>query len=198
MYKVFVNRLSIVLTSDKNYLDNSKTFLLSSITIKEIVKKLKLNDEIFLYYPIQKKLLKEFKKKLSTIVAAGGIVKNKENQILFIFRKGKWDLPKGKIEKNEKIDEGALREVIEETGIKKVKIDGFFDTTYHIIKTQKQYFLKETHWYKMKSNYTGKLKPQKSEGIRSVRWKKIKEVKEIKKKTFRNIAIILTGYLKQF
>ena len=44
----------------------------------------------------------------------------------------------------------------------------------------------------------GKLKPQKSEGIRSVRWKKIKEVKEIKKKTFRNIAIILTGYLKQF
>ena len=170
MYKVFVNRLSIVLTSDKNYLDNSNTFLLSSITIKEIVKKLKLNDEIFLFYPIQKKLLKEFKKKLSTIVAAGGIVKNKENEILFIFRKGKWDLPKGKIEKNEKIDEGALREVIEETGIKKVKIDGFFDTTYHIIKTQKQYFLKETHWYKMKSNYTGKLKPQKSEGIRSVRW----------------------------
>ena len=198
MYKVFVNRLSIVLTSDKNYLDNSKTFLLSSITIKEIVKKLKLNGEIFLYYTIQKKLLKEFKKKLSTIVAAGGIVKNKENQILFIFRKGKWDLPKGKIEKNEKIDEGALREVIEETGIKKVKIDSFFDTTYHIIKTQKQYFLKETHWYKMKSNYTGKLKPQKSEGIRSVRWKKIKEAKEIKKKTFRNIAIILTGYLKQF
>ena len=196
MYKVFVNRLSIVLTSDKNYLDNSNTFLLSSITIKEIVKKLKHNDEIFLYYPIQKKLLKEFKKKLSTIVAAGGIVKNKENQILFIFRKGKWDLPKGKIEKNEKIDEGALREVIEETGIKKVKIDGFFDTTYHIIKTQKQYFLKETHWYKMKSNYTGKLKPQKSEGIRSVRWKKIKEAKEIKKKTFRNIAIILTSYLK--
>ena len=71
------------------------------------------------------------------------IRKNKENQILFIFRKGKWDLPKGKIEKNEKIDEGALREVIEETGIKKVKIDGFFDTTYHIIKTQKQYFLKK-------------------------------------------------------
>ena len=57
------------------------------------------NDEIFLYHPNKKKLLKEFKKKLKTIVAAGGIVKNDENQILFIFRKGKWDLPKGKIEK---------------------------------------------------------------------------------------------------
>ena len=198
MYKVFVNRLSIVLTSDKNYLEDSRTFLLSSITIKEIIKKLKLNDEIFLYHPNKKKLLKEFKKKLKTIVAAGGIVKNNENQILFIFRKGKWDLPKGKIEKNEKVDDGALREVVEETGIKKIKIDRFFDTTYHIIKTQKQYFLKETHWYKMKSNYKGKLRPQKSEGIRSVRWKKIKEAKEIKKKTFRNISIILTNYLKEF
>ena len=198
MYKVFVNRLSIVLTSEKNYLDNSRTFLLTSITIKEIVKKLKLNDEIFLYHPNKKKLLKEFKKKLKTIVAAGGIVKNDENQILFIFRKGKWDLPKGKIEKNEKIDDGALREVVEETGVKKIKIDRFFDTTYHIIKTKKQFFLKETHWYKMKSNYKGKLKPQKSEGIRSVRWKKIKEAKEIKKKTFRNISIILTTYLKEF
>ena len=198
MYKVFVNRLSIVLTSDKNYLEDSRTFLLSSITIKEIIKKLKLNDEIFLYHPNKKKLLKEFKKKLKTIVAAGGIVKNDENQILFIFRKGKWDLPKGKIEKNEKIDDGALREVVEETGVKKIKIDRFFDTTYHIIKTQKQFFLKETHWYKMKSNYKGKLRPQKSEGIRSVRWKKIKEAKEIKKKTFRNISIILTTYLKEF
>ena len=196
MYKVFVNRLLIVLTSDKNYLDNSNAFLLSSITIKEIVKKLKTQNEIYLYYPNKKKLIKEFKKKLKTIIAAGGIVKNNQNEILFIFRKGKWDLPKGKIEKNEKIDEGALREVIEEKGIKKVKIDKFFDTTYHLIKSQKQYFLKETHWYKMKSNYSGKLKPQKSEGIRSVRWKKIKEAKEIRKKTFRNISIILTSYLK--
>ena len=179
MYKVFVNRLLIVLTSDKNYLDNSNAFLLSSITIKEIVKKLKTQNEIYLYYPNKKKLIKEFKKKLKTIIAAGGIVKNNQNEILFIFRKGKWDLPKGKIEKNEKIDEGALREVIEETGIKKVKIDKFFDTTYHLIKSQKQYFLKETHWYKMKSNYSGKLKPQKSEGIRSVRWKKIKEAKNL-------------------
>ena len=196
MYKVFVNRLLIVLTSDKNYLDNSNAFLLSSITIKEIVKKLKTQNEIYLYYPNKKKLIKEFKKKLKTIIAAGGIIKNNQNEILFIFRKGKWDLPKGKIEKNEKIDQGALREVIEETGIKKVKIDKFFDTTYHLIKSQKQYFLKETHWYKMKSNYSGKLKPQKSEGIRSVRWKKIKEAKEIRKKTFRNISIILTSYLK--
>ena len=59
MYKVFVNRLIINLTSDKEFLNDSKTYLLSSISIKEIIKKLKIHDEVFLYYPDKKKLLKE-------------------------------------------------------------------------------------------------------------------------------------------
>ena len=126
MYKVFVNRLIINLTSDKEFLNDSKTYLLASISIKEIIKKLKIHDEVFLYYPDKKKLLKEFKEKLVTIKATGGIVTNKKNQILFIYRKGKWDLPKGKMEKNESKKESALREVIEETGVKKLKIINFF------------------------------------------------------------------------
>lgn len=196
MYKVFVNRLIINLTSDKEFLNDSKTYLLSSISIKEIIKKLKIHDEVFLYYPDKKKLLKEFKEKLGTIKAAGGIVTNKKNQILFIYRKGKWDLPKGKMEKNESKKESALREVIEETGVKKLKIINFFSTTFHLIKVKREYFLKETHWYTMKTKYDGKLKPQKSEGIISAKWKTFDEALEIKKKTFRNIAIILTKYLK--
>ncbi len=196
MYKVFVNRLIINLTSDKEFLNDSKTYLLSSISIKEIIKKLKIHDEVFLYYPDKKKLLKEFKEKLVTIKATGGIVTNKKNQILFIYRKGKWDLPKGKMEKNETKKESALREVIEETGVKKLKIINFFSTTFHLIKVKREYFLKETHWYTMKTKYDGKLKPQKSEGIISAKWKTFDEALEIKKKTFRNIAIILTKYLK--
>ena len=196
MYKVFVNRLIINLTSDKEFLNDSKTYLLSSISIKEIIKKLKIHDEVFLYYPDKKKLLKEFKEKLVTIKATGGIVTNKKNQILFIYRKGKWDLPKGKMEKNESKKESALREVIEETGVKKLKIINFFSTTFHLIKVKREYFLKETHWYTMKTKYDGKLKPQKSEGIISAKWKTLDEALEIKKKTFRNIAIILTKYLK--
>ena len=196
MYKVFVNRLIINLTSDKEFLNDSKTYLLSSISIKEIIKKLKIHDEVFLYYPDKKKILKEFKEKLVTIKATGGIVTNKKNQILFIYRKGKWDLPKGKMEKNESKKESALREVIEETGVKKLKIINFFSTTFHLIKVKREYFLKETHWYTMKTKYDGKLKPQKSEGIISAKWKTFDEALEIKKKTFRNIAIILTKYLK--
>ena len=196
MYKVFVNRLIINLTSDKEFLNDTKTYLLSSISITEIIKKLKIHDEVFLYYPDKKKLLKEFKEKLVTIKATGGIVTNKKNQILFIYRKGKWDLPKGKMEKNESKKESALREVIEETGVKKLKIINFFSTTFHLIKVKREYFLKETHWYTMKTKYDGKLKPQKSEGIISAKWKTFDEALEIKKKTFRNIAIILTKYLK--
>ena len=196
MYKVFVNRLIINLTSDKEFLNDSKTYLLSSISIKEIIKKLKIHDEVFLYYPDKKKLLKVFKEILVTIKATGGIVTNKKNQILFIYRKGKWDLPKGKMEKNESKKESALREVIEETGVKKLKIINFFSTTFHLIKVKREYFLKETHWYTMKTKYDGKLKPQKSEGIISAKWKTFDEALEIKKKTFRNIAIILTKYLK--
>ena len=74
MYKVFANRLPINLTSDKKFLDGPKTYLLSSISIKEIFKKIKQQEEIFLYHPNKKKLLKEFKKKLKTIKAAGGII----------------------------------------------------------------------------------------------------------------------------
>ena len=62
---------------------------------------------------------------------------------------------------------------------------------------KKKYFLKETHWYKMKSSYDGKLKPQKSEGIRSAQWKTIDQAKDIKKKTFKNISIILKKYLRE-
>ena len=59
------------------------------------------------------------------------------------------------------------------------------------------YILKETNWYKMKSSYDGKLKPQKSEGIRSAKWKTIDQAKDIKKKTFKNISIILKKYLRE-
>ena len=101
MYKVFANRLPIILTSDKNYLDNPNTYLLSSISIQEIIKKLKIKKEIFIYSPNKENILNEFKTKIDTIKAAGGIVRNKNNELLFIFRKGKWDLPKGKVDKNE-------------------------------------------------------------------------------------------------
>ena len=99
------------------------------------------------------------------IVAAGGRVINDKNEILFIFRNKKWDLPKGKVEKNENISQTAIREVKEETGIKNLMIVKPLDKTYHIFKRAKKTYLKETYWFEMKSNHDKKFSPQISEGI---------------------------------
>ena len=197
MYKVFINKLSIILTSKNKSLSQENSFLLSSITLNEILKKVRKHKKIFLYHPKKSELLKVFKSKIKVIFASGGIVKNDNNQILFIYRRGKWDLPKGKAEKGESIRETAVREVIEETGIEKLKIDKYFSNTFHIVRNNKKYFLKETLWFLMSSNFKGKLKPQLNEGIKSVKWKTFDDAKKIKKKTFGNISIILTDFLKQ-
>ena len=197
MYKVFINKLSIILTSKNKSLSQENSFLLSSITLNEILKKVRKHKKIFLYHPKKSELLKVFKSKIKVISASGGIVKNDNNQILFIYRRGKWDLPKGKAEKGESIRETAVREVIEETGIEKLKIDKYFSNTFHIVRNNKKYFLKETSWFLMSSNFKGKLKPQLNEGIKSVKWKTFDDAKKIKKKTYGNISIILTDFLKQ-
>lgn len=197
MYKVFINKLSIILTSKNKSLSQENSFLLSSITLNEILKKVRKHKKIFLYHPKKSELLKVFKSKIKVISASGGIVKNDNNQILFIYRRGKWDLPKGKAEKGESIRETAVREVIEETGVEKLKIDKYFSNTFHIVRNNKKYFLKETSWFLMSSNFKGKLKPQLNEGIKSVKWKTFDDAKKIKKKTYGNISIILTDFLKQ-
>ena len=197
MYKVFINKLSIILTSKNKSLSQENSFLLTSITLNEILKKVRKHKKIFLYHPKKSELLKVFKSKIKVIFASGGIVKNDNNQILFIYRRGKWDLPKGKAEKGESIRETAVREVIEETGIDKLKIDKYFSNTFHIVRNNKKYFLKETSWFLMSSNFKGKLKPQLNEGIKSVKWKTFDDAKKIKKKTYGNISIILTDFLKQ-
>jgi len=198
MYKVFANRLPIVLTSKAKYLSNENTFLLSSLEIDEILKKLRKHKKIYLFFPKKKDLIKEFKSKIKTIYASGGIVKNKKSEILFIFRRGKWDLPKGKADKGETKKQTALREVKEETGVKELVINKFFRTSFHLVRNNKKNYLKETTWYLMSSNYEGDLIPQIDEGIKSVKWKNLKQVKKIKEKTFKNISIILDDYLKEF
>ena len=196
MYKVFLNRYQINLTSKAKVLDKTNTFLLVSIEHKEILKKLRKHKKINLFHSKKSELLKIFKSKIKVIFASGGIVENSKKQILFIHRKGKWDLPKGKAEKNETIRETALREVAEETGIKRLRIRKFYTNTFHLVRNNGLYFLKETSWFLMNSDYEGKLIPQNEEGIKSVKWKNLKQVKKIKEKTFKNIKIILDEYLK--
>jgi 8-oxo-dGTP pyrophosphatase MutT (NUDIX family) len=113
---------------------------------------------------------KEFTSRYTVIQAAGGLVFNKENQLLTIKRNGLWDLPKGKIEKHEDQRAAALREVMEETGINMINISDKIGESYHAYFEDDVLLLKENHWYIMNSSGKSNLKPQIEEGISEVKF----------------------------
>ena len=116
------------------------------------------------------KLIADLKKQLTTIQAAGGLVYNQNKELLLIFRRGKWDLPKGKLDEGETIEACALREVEEETGVGHLKIDKPLLLTYHTYKEQGRLVLKESHWYLMQCSRTSQLVPQTDEDIEKCEW----------------------------
>ena len=103
------------------------------------------------------------------IEAAGGFIE-RDKRFLFIHRLGKWDLPKGKLEKKETIENAAIRECEEECAIKNLKIVKQLASTFHIYPFKTGYVLKQTYWFYMKTNYAEKLKPQTEENIDEVKW----------------------------
>lgn len=105
------------------------------------------------------------------ILAAGCIVENRQGDLLWIERNGKWDLPKGKVEKNESIEQAAMREVEEETGIDSLSIESELGKTYHTYDENGTPILKTTFWFHARhdGNQT-KGNPQAEEGITAVKW----------------------------
>ena len=125
------------------------------------------------------------------IDAAGGIAYNENGSILMIFRKGKWDLPKGKLDAGEDIRECALREVKEETGLKTLVLEDKICDTWHIYEQKNEQIIKCTAWYKMKGSSADKLKPQKEENILEARWVGVKEIAPLAAKSYEAIREVL-------
>ena len=128
------------------------------------------------------------------IVAGGGIVENDEKKILFQFRRGKWDLPKGKLEENETIEACALREVEEETGLKDIRIGELVGITHHFYNENGKDIEKETHWFAMKISGAPTLVPQLEEDITELRWVGEEDLKDYLQNTFNNIVEIIAKY----
>ncbi|MFY7664630.1 NUDIX hydrolase [Flavobacterium sp.] len=192
MYKVFVNDKPLFLTNQTQKETDFDLFLLESVDIKKLIVKLFQGkvDKAFLYHPDEKEMLKTLKSKLPVHKAAGGLVYNKKNEVLFIFRNGKWDLPKGGLEKGETNEIAAIREVQEETGIDNLIITDKLQKTYHIFKRNGRYKLKVTQWYEMRSSSVQQLIPQAEEGIEKVVWLDAQACAEALKNSYENIKLL--------
>jgi ADP-ribose pyrophosphatase YjhB (NUDIX family) len=131
------------------------------------------------------------------IEAAGGIVRNPQEEYLFIKRLGVWDLPKGKLHKKEALQDGALREVTEETGLTNLTIAKQLPSTFHIYTDRKgREILKETYWFEMMCNKDQKLVPQLEEDITEVKWFSAGELNIPLHNTYASLRLLLESYLK--
>ncbi|MEO7312299.1 MAG: NUDIX domain-containing protein [Chitinophagaceae bacterium] len=130
------------------------------------------------------------------IQAGGGLVQNDLGEYLFIYRNGRWDLPKGKLDPGETIAECALREVTEETGLKEIQLWDFLLDTWHIYHGWGQHVLKQTSWFGMGCASGQLLKPQKEEGITEIAWIKREDWGKVLGETFPSVRDLLVHNTK--
>ena len=192
MYKVFVNDKPLFLTNEISKETNFQLFLLESVDIEQLIIKIFQNkvQKAYLYHPDEKEIMKTLKSKIPVSKAGGGLVYNKKGEVLFIFRGGKWDLPKGGIEKGEEIGDTAMREVEEETGVNQLRITKKLQKTYHVFKRNGIYRLKITHWFEMQSDFEGIPVGQIEEGIEKAIWLHPNEMPEVLKNSYENIKLL--------
>ena len=176
MLKLFYQDKVIIFDSKNNEYHQKNVIFDDEPTINVILEHLEGAKNIIVLSENPEKAFSHFQKDFKLITAAGGIVENKNEEILMIFRNERWDFPKGKLEKNENIEECAVREVEEETGIDGISIVGESFETIHFYNIYGGWELKTTHWYNMLYNENcdkredKQFVPQQIEGITSCEW----------------------------
>ena len=141
-------------------------------TVKSMIHEMqleKVHAGVFLHHNLEE-LKKAFFRKFTVVPAAGGFVENENGEVLLIFRRGKWDLPKGKLDPGEDLATCALREVKEETGLKTVELVKPLLITWHTYHEGTRFVLKDSHWYHMRCKGQQKLVPQAEEDITEIKW----------------------------
>jgi len=203
MYKIYINENELILaetatisrkSSKKNLIApySGKTKMLLSYI--DMLEKTDRFDSITIHAENVKNLKTDFESLFKVIKAAGGLVINPKKEILFIFRRGFWDLPKGKMDPGEKKKQTAIREVQEETGVKDLQIGKKLITTRHAYRLSNgKRALKKSFWYKMKAP-DQELIPQSEEDIEKAKWLKFQTVLDSKKPIFKNIFDVVDAH----
>lgn len=198
MYQIFFDQRSIVICSKtEDYFQEHGTVTLSGeeySDLSDIPEMFDTSTHISkLYIPSDdpEKTFRKLASHFTEINAAGGAVENPDGELLFIFRNGVWDLPKGKQEDGEDIALTALREVEEECGIKDLKLGELLCITYHTYHRDGKFNLKHTYWYKMENSAKEDPKPQLEEEITSAVWVKREKIVECMENTYPSIKAVI-------
>lgn len=207
MYKVYINEKPLIICNDTDtetllqiytgkkilrsrYMGKTKV-LLQHIDMME---KAQHHDVVIIESKDFETLKTDLKELFKIVKASGGVVENELGELLFIFRRGFWDLPKGKIDEGESKKDAAVREVEEETGIQNIELGKKLIVTKHMYRTrQGKRAIKKSYWYKMKATKQT-LTPQLEEDILKAEWLKIADVLKKEEAIYQSINDVLSAY----
>ena len=200
MYKVYYNNRLICIGSEIQPVLQKKISkkLTGTFNVRQEWEKFRDDDKVKSIWMEghAKGLWNKFKSMFVKVGAAGGLVQNANGEYLLIFRKGKWDLPKGKLEKKETDEMAAMREVEEECGVSGLSIVSPLTKSYHIYEDEGWFMLKHSKWFVMNTTFDKEPVPQKEEGIEKAVWAKPAQIKNYMENMYPNIKDILQDYLK--
>jgi 8-oxo-dGTP pyrophosphatase MutT (NUDIX family) len=199
MYKVFFNDRLVCITEKFDKIEIPNNCLIIKMSEKFDLKFLiqtfidtKIIRTLILYGMPEEQVFDSFCIHFELVKAAGGVVVNEKDEVLMIYRRAMWDLPKGKAESGESIEKTAIREVREETGLKDVRIKSLLTTTFHTYEQENRWIIKQTDWFIMNSSSTEKLIPEAEEGILDIKWVHKSDLSKVLINTYASIAEVIT------
>jgi len=202
MYKISINETPLILRDlaeiPKDFESDEKNLILEYtgkpkllLQAIDMLEKSQKRESITLYSNDYQQMVKDYNKLYKLVEAAGGLVFNPKGEILTMYRRGSWDLPKGKIDPGETKKQAAVREVEEETGIANIKLGKKICRTLHTYQLKDKRVLKYSFWYKMTAPKT-KLVPQIEEDIEKCEWMKKSDFLKNCKPVYWNILEVLS------
>ncbi len=196
MRKIYFNQCCLNISSDiiKNSLPIQLDYSSNDI-LREYLQKLESgeHESLALISSNEEAMFDRISSFYTPISAAGGLIENNQGEFLFIFRREKWDLPKGKMDEGETALETAIREIEEETGVKGLAFFSALPDSYHVYEAFGKKWLKTTHWFHFKTAFAGPLIPQTEEDINAIKWIWPTDLEIVKKNTYPAILEILSA-----